>query len=63
LKILFLDESGDHNLTRLDPLYPLFVLAGCVMSNDYHDQILTPILNDFKRKLLKKQDILLHYVD
>lgn len=26
----FLDESGDHGLTTLDPNFPLFVLAGCL---------------------------------
>jgi hypothetical protein len=25
MKILFLDESGDHNLSVIDPSYPLFV--------------------------------------
>ena len=28
MKVLFLDESGDHNLSVIDPQYPMFVLGG-----------------------------------
>lgn len=35
MKVLFLDESGDHNLTVIDPLYPVFVLGGVIMDRDY----------------------------
>jgi len=28
--IVYADESGDHGLGRVDPGYPLFVLACCV---------------------------------
>ena len=29
--IVFVDEGGDHSLDKVDPLYPLFVLAFRVM--------------------------------
>jgi 23S rRNA U2552 (ribose-2'-O)-methylase RlmE/FtsJ len=35
MKVLFLDESGDHNLSVIDPQYPLFVLGGVIMDLDY----------------------------
>ncbi|MHB8782940.1 MAG: DUF3800 domain-containing protein [Desulfobacteria bacterium] len=35
MKILFLDESGDHNLSVIDPQYPLFVLGGVIVDKDY----------------------------
>ena len=63
MKILFLDESGDHNLTTTDPQYPLFVLAGCVLSQDCHDRTLSARLTDFKQKLFGTKNIVLHYVD
>lgn len=63
MKLLFLDESGDHNLTIIDKNYPLFVLAGCVIDDNYHKNILTPRLSEFKRKLFNTEDIILHYVD
>jgi hypothetical protein len=30
VKVMFLDESGDHNLTVIDPQYPIFVLGGII---------------------------------
>ncbi len=34
MKILYLDESGDHNLVRIDPQYPIFVLGGVLVDSD-----------------------------
>jgi hypothetical protein len=31
---LFLDESGDHSLTHIDPGYPVFVLGGILVADD-----------------------------
>lgn len=33
----YLDESGDHSLTRIDSQYPVFVLGGVVIDADYAD--------------------------
>jgi hypothetical protein len=35
MKMLFLDESGDHNLAIIDPQYPVFVLGGVVLEKSY----------------------------
>ena len=33
---VFVDESGDHGLARVDPGYPIFVLAFCLFAkSDY----------------------------
>jgi len=37
VKVLFLDESGDHNLSVIDPQYPLFVLGGAIVDQDYSE--------------------------
>ena len=37
MKVLFLDESGDHNLSVIDPSYPIFVLGGVIVDQDYAD--------------------------
>jgi hypothetical protein len=34
MRIMFLDESGDHNLLVLDQDYPIFVLGGCIMEEN-----------------------------
>ena len=63
MKFLFLDESGDHNLSIIDENYPLFVLSGCIIDERYHQSSLVPRLNKFKKKLFGTDRIVLHYVD
>ncbi len=61
--VLFLDESGDHSLAKIDPQYPLFVLCGVIMEEGYHDTAATAELNAFKNKLFGREDIILHTAD
>jgi hypothetical protein len=63
MKILFLDESGDHNLNVLDANYPVFVLAGCVIVENYHRDVLTKKLAVLKENIFNSGKIILHYVD
>jgi hypothetical protein len=28
--VIYADESGDHSLTKIDPIYPVFVLCLCL---------------------------------
>lgn len=62
-KILFLDESGDHNLTAIDPQHPIFVLGGIVVDKDYAQGKMTEALNAFKIELFGTKDITLHTAD
>lgn len=61
--VLFLDESGDHNLDKIDPQYPLFVLGGCIIDIDYHEKILGPKLSEYKITLFGRDDFILHTAD
>lgn len=63
MKLLFLDESGDHNLAIIDPQYPLFVLGGIIVEKKYAEEELTYLLNNFKMKLFGRKDIILHTAD
>ncbi|MGI8642877.1 MAG: DUF3800 domain-containing protein, partial [Thermomicrobiales bacterium] len=36
MKLLFLDESGDHSLEKIDEDYPIFVLGGVVVDRSYY---------------------------
>lgn len=63
MNVLFLDESGDHNLSVIDPSYPLFVLGGVIMDSDYARDVLTPRMAQFKRQLFGREDIVLHTAD
>ena len=62
-KILFLDETGDHSLTKIDAQYPVFGLCGIIVEDSYHDTALTDRLNDFKVALFGNREIILHTAD
>jgi hypothetical protein len=59
-KIMFLDESGDHNLTVIDPQYPLFVLGGVIVDRAYAEGELTDRVRQLKLKLFGRDDFLFH---
>lgn len=63
MKVLFLDESGDHNLVVIDPSYPLFVLGGVIVEQRYAEGPLEEALRDFKRRLFGRDDLILHTAD
>lgn len=63
MKVLFLDESGDHNLSVIDPQYPMFVLGGIIVDKEYADGALTTALSAFKQDMFGRQDIVLHTAD
>ncbi|HEY2545328.1 MAG TPA: DUF3800 domain-containing protein [Candidatus Acidoferrum sp.] len=58
-----MDESGDHSLTKIDPQYPVFVLCGVIIDENYHNGAATHALNHFKDQLFGRREIILHTVD
>jgi len=63
LKVAFLDESGDHSLNKIDPSYPVFVLAGCIFDFDYYNNTAEPQIMALKQKYFKRNDIILRSYD
>lgn len=63
MKVMFLDESGDHNLEVVDPQYPVFVLAGVIMDLSYAQHEAERELAQFKQDLFGRTDIILHTAD
>lgn len=59
---LFLDESGDHGLNRIDPGFPVFVLSGVIMSHDNYTLIRNTI-NETKNKFWGAKSVILHSRD
>ena len=58
--IVFVDESGDHSLESVNPDYPIFVLAFCILPTAaYVDQI-TPAVRRLKRQLFGHDLVILH---
>lgn len=60
---LFIDESGDHGLNRIDPNFPVFVLCGVVISHEEYllfDEKLKNLKSDFwsdKKVIIHSRDI------
>lgn len=63
MKVMYLDESGDHNLTTIDPEYPMFVLGGVVVDRDYALGELAEAVRRFKLDLFGRDDLILHTAD
>lgn len=63
MKVMFLEESGDHHMTRIDPQYPVFVLGGVIMDVDYSAGPLRETVDDFKRGMSERTDITLRAAD
>lgn len=63
MKVLFLDESGDHNLSTGDPNYPVFVLGGVIVDQDYAEDVIAARLREFKLAIFGRDDIVLHTAD
>jgi len=58
--IVFVDESGDHSLSSIDPQYPMFVLAFCVVEKTaYVDQII-PALQRMKFRYFGHDMVVFH---
>jgi len=63
MKTLFIDESGDHNLEKIDKQYPVFVLAGVIFNNDYYNKTAKEAIKKFKLKNFGTDKIILHTAD
>lgn len=63
MKIMYLDESGDHNLKRINPIYPVFVLGGVITERAYVREVIEPRVREFKRRYFDTDDVILHTVD
>ncbi len=60
---MFMDESGDHSLDKIDSSYPMFVLAGCVFDFDYYSKVVEPEVNKLKLKHFGKTNVILRSYD
>lgn len=57
--VLFMDESGDHNLVSIDRNFPIFCLAGCVFERKYYKETVRPQVDDFKLRFWGRTDVIL----
>lgn len=59
MKIMYIDESGNHSLEKIDKNYPMFILAGVIIDYDDKD-LIEKDFKDFKGDFFKTEEIILH---
>ena len=57
---MYLDESGNHDLLRIDTQYPVFVLGGIIVDSNYADGEMADKVGKLKREFFGSEDIILH---
>jgi hypothetical protein len=63
MKTLFLDESGDHSLSVIDPQYPVFVLGGVIADSEYAATDIDAAVRRLKLDVFGGDDFALHTAD
>ena len=58
--IVFVDESGDHSLTSIDPQFPVFALSFCVVKKSDYVSSLVPAVQALKFKYWGHDAVVLH---
>ncbi|MDE6377830.1 MAG: DUF3800 domain-containing protein [Duncaniella sp.] len=59
---LFIDECGDHNLTKYDPGFPVFTLCGILVSQN-NLRSLGKAFEDLKIEIFGSKEIVIHSID
>jgi hypothetical protein len=60
MKRMYLDESGNHDLLRIDPQYPIFVLGGVIVDAEYDDGEMAVRFAKLKADLFGSSEVILH---
>jgi hypothetical protein len=63
VKVMYLDESGDHSLDKIDPQCPVFVLGGVILERAYMRTIVDPGLRKLKDDFFSDEHLILHTAD
>lgn len=58
--IIYVDESGDHNLKSIDPNYPIFALAFCIFEIKGYIENVVPKIQKLKFDWFGHDAIILH---
>lgn len=61
--IVYVDESGDHTVTRVYPTYPVFVLAFCVFHKAMYESTICPEMQRLKFAYFGHDLVVLHERD
>lgn len=58
--IVFVDESGDHGLQKIDPQFPVFTLAFCIVAKEDYQSTIVPSFEKFKFEYFGHDGVILH---
>jgi len=58
--VVYVDESGDHSLSSIDPGYPVFVLALCIFHKRHYSEKIIPAVEKFKFNYFGHDSVVLH---
>ncbi|MEQ1706483.1 MAG: DUF3800 domain-containing protein, partial [Rickettsiales bacterium] len=58
--IIYVDESGDHGLTRINPEFPAFALSFCIIRKDVYVNEIVPALQQLKFDFWGHDRIIFH---
>lgn len=61
--IVFVDESGDHELSKIDEQFPVFCLAFCVIKKSDYIETIGPALQKLKIDFWGHDHVILHEHD
>ena len=62
--MMFLDEAGSHDLSRIDKEeYPVFVVGGVIVDLAYARTVIEPRVRQLKQEFFGRDDIILHTAD
>jgi hypothetical protein len=58
--IVYVDESGDPNLSNINPVFPMFCLSFCVVEKSNYVSSIVPSFQNFKFKYFGHDLVVLH---
>lgn len=58
--IVYVDESGDHNLSTIDQAFPVFTLAFCVVQKTKYIETVVPAFQKLKFEFWGHDSVVLH---
>lgn len=58
--VVYVDESGDHAMARVDPGYPVFVLALCIFQKRHYSEKIIPAVEKLKFNYFGHDSVVLH---
>lgn len=58
--VVYVDESGDHSLISINPDYPIFVLAFCIVHKRHYAERVIPSVEKFKFNYFGHDAVVLH---